>query len=25
MKASRSWRWTAWLRSLERALGGRKP
>jgi chromosome segregation ATPase len=26
MKSSRSWRWTAWLRSLERALGdGRKP
>ena len=25
MKASRSWRWTAWLRSLERALAGRKP
>jgi len=25
MKAARSWRWTAWLRSLERALGGRKP
>lgn len=25
MKGSRSWRWTAWLRSLERALGGRKP
>lgn len=25
LKASRSWRWTAWLRSLERALGGRKP
>jgi len=23
MKASRSWRWTAWLRSLERALGRR--
>ena len=25
LKGSRSWRWTAWLRSLERALGGRKP
>jgi hypothetical protein len=25
MKGSRSWRWTAWLRSLERALGARKP
>ena len=25
MKASRSWRWTGWLRSLERALGGGKP
>lgn len=25
MKASRSWRWMAWLRFLERALGGRKP
>lgn len=25
MKGSRSWRWSAWLRSLERALGGRKP
>ena len=25
MKGSRSWRWTAWLRSLERTLGGRKP
>ncbi len=25
LKASRSWRWTAWLRSLERALGDRKP
>ncbi len=25
MKASRGWRWTAWLRSLERVLGGRKP
>ncbi len=25
MKSSRSWRWTAWLRSLERVLGGRKP
>jgi chromosome segregation ATPase len=24
MKASRSWRWTAWLRSLERALGSDK-
>ena len=23
MKSSRSWRWTAWLRSLERALGGK--
>lgn len=23
MKASRSWRWTAWLRSLERAFGRR--
>ncbi|MDQ5979822.1 MAG: hypothetical protein QG602_2797 [Verrucomicrobiota bacterium] len=23
MKASRSWRWTAWLRSLERAFGGK--
>ncbi|MCW5548585.1 MAG: hypothetical protein KIT44_06435 [Opitutaceae bacterium] len=25
MKASRSWRWTAWLRSLERAFGERRP
>ena len=25
MKTSRSWRWTAWLRALERRLGGRKP
>jgi len=25
LKGSRSWRWTAWLRSLERAWGGRKP
>jgi len=25
MKASRSWRWTAWLRSLERTFGGRRP
>jgi chromosome segregation ATPase len=24
MKASRSWRWTAWLRSLERSPGGSK-
>lgn len=24
MKASRSWRWTSWLRSLERTLGGGK-
>jgi len=24
MKASRSWRWTSWLRSLERALGSGK-
>ncbi len=24
LKASRSWRWTAWLRSLERVLGGRQ-
>ena len=24
MKSSRSWRWTAWLRSLERSLGDRK-
>lgn len=24
MKMSRSWRWTAWLRSLERTLGGRR-
>lgn len=23
LKASRSWRWSAWLRSLERLLGGR--
>ncbi len=23
LKASRSWRWTAWLRSLERRLGGK--
>lgn len=23
MKASRSWRWTAWLRSLERTFGGK--
>lgn len=25
VQASRSWRWTAWLRSLERMFGGRKP
>ncbi|AOS44973.1 hypothetical protein Verru16b_02042 [Lacunisphaera limnophila] len=25
MKASRSWRWTAWLRSLERTLGRHQP
>jgi conjugal transfer/entry exclusion protein len=25
MKSSRSWRWTAWIRSLERTLGSRKP
>ncbi len=25
LRSSRSWRWTAWLRALERALGGRKP
>jgi len=25
MKSSRSWRWTSWLRSLERTLGGPKP
>ena len=25
MKSSRSWRWTAWLRSMERTFGGRKP
>jgi len=25
MKASRSWRWTAWLRSLERTVLGKKP
>jgi chromosome segregation ATPase len=25
MKTSRSWRWTAWLRSLERALARRHP
>lgn len=25
MKVSRSWRWTAWLRSLERRLGARNP
>lgn len=25
MKASRSWRWSAWLRSFERTLGGREP
>jgi chromosome segregation ATPase len=25
MKSSRSWRWTAWLRSIERQVGGRKP
>jgi chromosome segregation ATPase len=25
MKASRSWRWTAWLRSLERRLASRRP
>ena len=25
MKTSRSWRWTAWLRSLERALASRRP
>lgn len=24
MKASRSWRWTAWLRSLERAFGAKR-
>lgn len=24
MKASRSWRWTAWLRSLERSFGGKR-
>jgi septal ring factor EnvC (AmiA/AmiB activator) len=24
-KASRSWRWTAWLRALERALGKKQP
>lgn len=24
MQASRSWRWTAWLRSLERAFGARR-
>ena len=24
LRASRSWRWTAWLRALERFLGGRK-
>jgi hypothetical protein len=23
MKASRSWRWTSWLRALERSLGGK--
>jgi chromosome segregation ATPase len=25
LRSSRSWRWTAWLRSLERTLGGGKP
>lgn len=25
MKASRSWRWTAWLRSIERKWGGKTP
>ena len=25
LKASRSWRWTAWLRSLERIFGARRP
>lgn len=25
MKSSRSWRWTAWLRALERTFGGKKP
>ena len=25
MHATRSWRWTGWLRSIGRALGGRKP
>ncbi|MFZ9683634.1 MAG: hypothetical protein ACO3DQ_10625, partial [Cephaloticoccus sp.] len=25
MKTSRSWRWTAWLRSLERAFASRRP
>ena len=25
LQTSRSWRWTAWLRSLERAFGGRRP
>ena len=24
LRSSRSWRWTAWLRSLERSLGGKK-
>ena len=24
MKSSRSWRWTAWLRALERSFGGRR-
>ena len=24
IKATRSWRWTAWLRSIERTFGGRK-
>jgi hypothetical protein len=25
LKSSRSWRWTAWLRALERTLGGKQP
>ena len=25
LRSSRSWRWTAWLRALERTLGGKKP
>ena len=25
LRASRTWRWTAWLRALERRLGGRGP